>query len=162
MAANAGKAYRRLKPWVLPAALLAALAPVNAKQTFTSTQALAFGRFVAGTGGTITVAPNGARSRTGGVVLLTSTATAASFTNSDNSAKNASATVAITLPANGSVVLSSGANQMAVNAFTSSPSGTGVMSGGSLTILVGATLTVGANQPKGNYSGSIPVTINYQ
>jgi hypothetical protein len=153
---------RRLKPWLLPVALMAALAPGNAKQTFSSTQALAFGRFVAGTGGTITIAPNGVRSKTGGVTLLTSTVSAASFTNTDNSAKGGSATVAITLPADGSVVLASGANQMALKSFTSSPSGTGLMSGGALTISVGATLTVGANQPKGNYSGSIPVTIQYQ
>jgi uncharacterized BrkB/YihY/UPF0761 family membrane protein len=61
---------RRLTQWLLPAALLAALASVHAKQVFSSTQSLAFGRFVAGTGGTITVAPNGARSQTGGVTLL--------------------------------------------------------------------------------------------
>jgi hypothetical protein len=162
LAPHRSKARRRLRPWLLPAVLLAALAPVNAKQTFASTRALAFGRFLAGTGGSIIVAPNGARSSTGGVVLLTSTATSASFTNSDNGAKFANATVGITLPTDGSVVLSSGANQMTLKSFTSSPSGTGVMSGGSLTILVGATLTVGANQVKGNYSGSFPVTINYQ
>jgi hypothetical protein len=149
---------RRLTQWLLPAALLAALASVHAKQVFSSTQSLAFGRFVAGTGGTITVAPNGARSQTGGVTLLTSTVTAASFTNSDNSRK----AVLITLPADGSVVLSSGANQMTLKSFTSSPSGTGLMVNDSLTILVGATLTVAPNQPKGNYSGSIPVTIQYQ
>lgn len=153
---------RRPKPWLLPAALLAALAPVCAKQTFSSTQPLAFGRFIAGTGGTITITPSGVRSATGGVRLLSSSATGASFTNSDNSAKGASATVIITLPADGSVVLGSGSNTMALKAFTSSPSGTGIMSGGSLTIQVGATLTVGANQPKGNYSGSIPVTVQYQ
>jgi hypothetical protein len=60
------------------------------------------------------------------------------------------------------VVLSSGANQMTLKSFTSSPSGTGLMVNDSLTILVGATLTVAPNQPKGNYSGSIPVTIQYQ
>jgi hypothetical protein len=148
---------------LLPVALLAALAPVNAKQTFTSTRALAFGRFVAGTGGTITVTPTGTRlPATGGVILLNSTVTSASFTNTDNGAKVSNATVGITLPANGVVRLSSGSNSMAVNSFTSSPSGTGVMSGGSLTIQVGATLTVAPNQPKGNYSGSFSVTINYQ
>jgi hypothetical protein len=149
-------ARHRLKPWLLPAALLAALVPVNAR-TFTSSQALAFGSFVAGPGGSITVSPSGARSSNGVIILPRSIATPAIFTNTDNGAKTA--TVTITLP--GSVTLSSGANQMTVNSFTSSPSGTGIMSGGSLTIKVGATLTVGANQPKGNYSGSIPVTINY-
>jgi hypothetical protein len=155
-------APRRLKPWALPVLLLAALAPGNAKQTFTSGQALSFGRFVAGTGGTITVSPAGARTSTGTVTLLSSTVTAAKFTNTDNTPKVASAAVIITLPSDGSVVLSSGANQMSLRTFTSNPSGTGFMSGGSLTISVGATLVVNANQPKGAYSGSIPVTIQYQ
>jgi hypothetical protein len=155
-------ATRRLKPWALPALLLAALAPGNAKQTFSSSQALSFGRFAAVSGGTITVTPAGARSRTGGVTLLTSTATPAQFTNTDNTNKYQSAAVIISLPADGSVVLSSGASQMSLRTFTSNPSGTGVMSGGSLQISVGATLVVNANQPKGAYSGSIPLTIQYQ
>jgi hypothetical protein len=155
-------ASRRFNPWVLPALLLAALTPCNAKQTFSSTQALVFGRFIAGTGGSITIGPTGARTSTGGVTLLNSTVSAASFTNTDNSAKVASATVIITLPADGSVLLSSGANQMSLSKFTSNPSGVGVMSGGSLQFAVGATLAVGANQPKGSYTGSIPVTIQYQ
>lgn len=155
-------AKRRLQPWALPALLLAALAPGNAKQTFSASQALAFGRFVAGTGGTITVSPSGARSSTGGVTLLASTASAASFTNTDTAPSRASSTVAITLPSDGSVTLASGANQMSLGSFTSNPSGTGIMAGGSMQIRVGATLTVGANQPRGNYSGSIPVTIQYQ
>lgn len=153
---------RRLKPWALPVLLLAALVPGNARQTFTSSQALSFGRFAAGAGGTITVTPAGARTSTGTVTLLTSTVTAAKFTNTDNTQKYASAAVIITLPADNSVVLSSGANQMSLVSFTSNPSGTGFMSGGSLTITVGATLVVNANQPKGAYSGSVPVTIQYQ
>jgi hypothetical protein len=155
-------ASRRLKPWALPALLLAALAPGNAKQTFSSSQALSFGRFVAGTGGTIIVTPAGVRTRTGGVTLLTSTPTAAKFTATDNTPKNQSGAIIITLPADGSVVMSSGADQMSLRTFTSNPSGTGFMSGGSLLISVGATLVVNANQPRGNYSGSIPVTVQYQ
>jgi hypothetical protein len=155
-------ASRRLKLWALPALLLAALAPGNAKQTFSSSQALAFGRFAAATAGTITVSPAGARTSTGGVTLLSSTVTAAKFTNTDNTPKMASAAVIITLPADGSVVMSSGANQMSLRTFTSNPSGTGFMSGGSLQISVGATLVVNANQARGNYSGSIPVTVQYQ
>jgi hypothetical protein len=155
-------ASRRLKLWVLPAILLAALAPGNAKQTFSSSQALSFGRFAAATAGTITVTPAGVRTSTGGVILLTSTPTAAKFTNTDNTPKMANAAVIITLPTDGSVVMSSGANQMSLRTFTSNPSGTGIMSGGSLQISVGATLVVNANQPRGNYSGSIPVTIQYQ
>jgi hypothetical protein len=146
---------------LLLAALLPAV-PACAKQTFNSTRALAFGRFVAGTGGTITVSPSGVRTRTGGVALVNSTASSASFSNTDTAANKLNAACIITLPADNSVVLSSGANQMQLKSFTSNPSGTGVMSGGALTISVGATLTVNANQPKGSYTGSIPITIQYQ
>lgn len=152
----------RVRPWALPALLLAALAPGNAKQTFVAGQGLSFGRFVAGAGGSITVSPSGARSSTGGVTLLSSPASAATFTNTDTAPSRASNVVAITLPSDGSVTLASGANRMSLTKFTSNPAGTGVMSGGSLSISVGATLTVGANQPRGSYSGSIPVTIQYQ
>jgi hypothetical protein len=155
-------ASRRLKLWALPAMLLAALAPGNAKQTFSSTQALAFGRFAAATAGTITVTPAGTRTSSGGVTLLSSTVGAAMFTNTDNGAKVSNAAVIISLPADGSVVMSSGANQMSLRTFTSNPSGTGFMSGGSMQISVGATLVVNANQPRGAYSGSIPLTIQYQ
>jgi hypothetical protein len=154
-------AARRALLVLLLAALLPA-APACAKQTFNSTRALAFGRFVAGTGGTITVSPSGVRTRTGGVALVNSTASSASFSNTDTAPNKVNAACIITLPADNSVVLSSGANQMQLKSFTSNPSGTGVMSGGALTISVGATLTVNANQPKGSYTGSIPITIQYQ
>jgi hypothetical protein len=146
---------------LLLAALLPAV-PACAKQTFDSSRALAFGRFVAGTGGTITVSPSGARSRTGGVALATSTASSAAFTITDTAPNKANSVCIITLPSDNSVVLSSGTNQMQLKTFTSNPSGTGVMSGGTLQISVGATMTVNANQPKGSYSGSIPITIQYQ
>ncbi|MGV8892780.1 MAG: DUF4402 domain-containing protein [Burkholderiaceae bacterium] len=124
-----------------------------------STQALAFGSLVAGSGGTVTVSLTGVRSASGGVILLPSgSGSAALFSVTGNS----SATYAITLPANGVVSLTSGANTMAVNNFTSNPAPTGQLSvGGSQTLSVGATLSVGSNQPSGPYSGSFNVMVNY-
>lgn len=142
------------------AALLLAPGFGQAKTSFTNNRALAFGRFVAGTGGTIILSPAGARTSTGGVLLLSSSPASASFTWSDTSPANAGKTCAIGLPS--SATLSNGTNQMTLNQFTSNPSGTSLMTGGSLTFTVGATLTVGANQPRGNYSGSFSVTIQYQ
>lgn len=127
--------------------------------TIVNTQALAFGSFAAGSGGSVTVSAAGVRSAGGGVVLLSAGAgSGASFSVTGDP----NLTYAITLPANGVAALSSGANSMALTAFTSSPASTGVLSaGGSQTLSVGATLGVGGNQAAGNYSGSFNVIVNY-
>lgn len=124
-----------------------------------NTQGLVFGRFVGGSGGDVTVSPAGGRSASGGVVLVPSgPGTAAQFIVSGD----ANLSYAISLPGNGVVVLASGANSMAVNNFTSSPSPTGTLgAGGSQTLSVGATLSVGSNQASGSYSGTFDVTVNY-
>lgn len=125
-----------------------------------NTQALAFGGFVAGSGGSIVIAPSGARSASGGVVLVASRpGAAARFSVSGDP----NLTYAISLPLNGTVTLGDGAgNSMNVNNFTSSPNGTGQLSGaGSQQLAVGATLAVGNNQPTGAYSGSFIVSVDY-
>lgn len=128
-----------------------------------STRGLDFGRFVAGTGGTVTVSPSGVRSRTGGVILLTSPAAGqATFSVSRSSNGGSNKAVIISLPANGSVRLTSGSSSMAVDAFVSSPASLLSIPLTGTTLSVGATLTIGANQPSGNYSGSIPLIVNFQ
>ena len=124
-----------------------------------NTQALAFGKFVAGSGGAVIVSAAGVRSASGGVVLVPSDAgAAAQFAVSGDP----NLTYAISLPADGVVSLTSGANTMALNTFTSSPSPTGTLgAGGSQTLSVGATLSVGGNQASGSYSGAFDVTVNY-
>lgn len=145
------------------AVLLAAMAlPSSRAQTLTNTGALSFGSFTAGSGGSVTVSAGGGRLKSGGVILVNqgSSASAAQFTVTGTPGT----TIDITLPSDGVVVLSDGAaGTMAVNGFTSSPSGSGVLSGGgTLLISVGATLTVGSQQTPGNYAGSFIVTVNYQ
>lgn len=121
--------------------------------------ALAFGKFVAGSGGTVAVSANGVRSASGGVMLVPSgTGAAAQFAVSGDP----NLTYSISLPTDGVAALTSGTNSMAVNTFTSSPSLTGTLSaGGTDTVSVGATLSVGSNQATGNYSGSFNVTVDY-
>lgn len=128
-------------------------------QTLVAGQALTFGSFAAGSGGTVTISAAGARSAGGGVVLVSSGPGAvAQFTVSGD----ANAGYAITLPANGEVSLTSGANSMAVNNFVSNPASTGqIGGGGSQTLMIGATLSVGNSQPPGNYSGTFNVTVIY-
>lgn len=135
----------------------------QAQINVSNTRALAFGKFVAGTGGTITVDPNGARSRSGSVFLLVSSAaSAASFNVSDVNPANANMSYIITLPDNGTVTLNSGAYTMPLNDFSSTPSGSGRLTAGSQILTVGATLSVSPNQPPGNYSGNFSITLNYQ
>ncbi len=52
---------------------------------------------------------------------------------------------------------------MTVDTFTSTPSGTGSLAGGSQTLSVGATLHVAAAQAAGTYTSATPftVTVNY-
>lgn len=146
---------------LLPAARQACAATVI---VLTNTRGMSFGKFAAGAGGTITLnAATGARTKTGSVILLPSP-TAAQATYNVSKSKNGTVnmTVVITLPANNTFQIASGANRMYVNNFVSSPATIPSVPNGGLVLSVGATLVVNANQPAGNYSGSYPITVNYQ
>jgi hypothetical protein len=136
-------------------------APLTA-QTIVATANLSFGAFLSGSGGTVIVSPDGSRSKTGSVLLLSqgSGVAAAQFSISGT----ADASYAISLPGDNSVTLADGnLHTLAVNGFTSSPSGSGRLSGGGTQWLgVGATLVVGSGQAAGSYTGSFSVTVNYQ
>ena len=125
-----------------------------------ATQDLAFGKLSAGTGGTVVLTTSGARSKTGGVTLVTtgSTQTQGRFHVTGDSG----ATYAITLPADGVVTLSDGASHtLAVGTFASNPNGSGTLTGGAQDIDVGATLTVANAQAAGAYTGAYSVVVDY-
>ena len=107
---------------------------------------------VLGTGGGLT-APPAAGGETAG---LLSAGVAGLFT-----VTGAALAYTITLPADNTVTLASGANSMAIDSFISNPPGGSSLVGGPDTFNVGATLTVGADQPIGTYTGIYPVTVNY-
>lgn len=124
-----------------------------------SSQALAFGSFAAGSGGSVIVSTSGARSSRGAVVLLSADGGAAA---SFNVSGDPNLTYAITLPADDEARLSSDGHSMALTAFTSSPAETGTLSaGGSQMLSVGATLGVVNHQAPGSYSGSFNVSVDY-
>jgi hypothetical protein len=149
-------ARRRLKLWLLPVALLAALASVCSARTFVTNAQLVFGRFVPRSiPGSVTVPASGARTGSN-VTLLSGTSNPASFTITDNSAKNHPVTV--TFSSSG---LTGSGNPMTLSNFSTSPASPVLNSSGTLTFLVGAQLNVGANQARGNYSGNLTVTVNY-
>ncbi|HVO51434.1 MAG TPA: DUF4402 domain-containing protein [Thermoanaerobaculia bacterium] len=120
---------------------------------------LNFGTIASGAAlGTVVITPAGARSVTGGVGAVTDGAnapTAGVFTVTGAAGYG----FAITLPV--SATITSGANNMTVNTFASTPSGTGTLTAGTATVNVGATLNVAANQAAGAYTGTYPVTVNY-
>jgi len=147
------------------AATASASATIVTPITLTKTIDMNFGNVsvLSNTGGTVVLAPAGTRTTggAGGVTLpaTTGTVAAASF----NVAGQGNYTYAITLPTSSSTVLN-GSNSMTVDTWTSSPSGTGLLSsGGTQTLTVGATLSVAAGQAAGSYTTSTPfsVTVNY-
>lgn len=127
----------------------------------TNTSAMNFGNVAVNNNpGTVVLTPAGARSATGGCTLpaTAGTVSAAAFTVTGI----ASATYSITLPA-GATTITSGTDNMTVDTWTSSPTPTGTLTGGTETLTVGATLNVAADQPAGIYTSGTPftVTVNY-
>lgn len=115
--------------------------------------ALNFGTFAGNTAGTVVVSTAGARSATGGVVLATGgTVGAGTFTVTGTG----SATFAVTYPPSFNVT--SGSDTMAV---VVNGAATGTLSGGTVSLPVGGTLTVGAAQAAGSYTGTYTMTVEY-
>jgi hypothetical protein len=129
--------------------------------TISKTVDMNFGNVAVGaTSGTVILTPAGTRSLTGGITLpvVAGTVTAASFTVTGSTTYAFS----ISLPVS-PITISSGANNMTVGTFTSTPTANGTLSSGTATVTVGATLNVAANQAAGNYTSATPfsVTVNY-
>lgn len=121
-----------------------------------------FGNVAVIAAGTVILAPAGTRTLTGGVTLpaTAGTVTAARF----NVTGEGAYTYAITLPSSAYTITKAVTLEtMTVTAFTSTPSATGALTTGAQTLLVGATLNVGAAQVAGVYTNAtgFAVTVNY-
>ena len=141
-------------------ATASASATVVTPITISKTVDMSFGNVAvkADAGGTVILNTSDGTTTTGNVTLpaTAGTITSASFTVNGESGY----TYAITLPT--TVQVSKDADNMQLSDFTSLPSGTGTLTGGTETVKVGATLTVAAGQASGTYSaGSFDVTVNY-
>jgi hypothetical protein len=136
---------------------------INIPIAITKTSDMNFGNIQVGsTAGTVVLAPGGGRTTTGVVTLPASTGTvqAASFTVTGN----ANTTYSITLPTTPLTITDPVSTKtMTVSNFTSNPTPTGILTGGSQTINVGAKLIVGASQTGGAYTNAtgFAVTVNY-
>ena len=103
-------------------------------------------------GGTVVVTAAGGRTTTGTVVVTSGAFSAGSFTVTGTGA----ATFGVSYPASFNVV--SGANTMAVLVTGAA---TGTLAAGTVSLPVGGTLTVGANQVAGSYTGTYVMTVEY-
>lgn len=135
---------------------------------FIRVENLNFGRVIRGTTvGTVTIAPNGTRTSTGGVILVGTGHQAAEFAGMGTNNQR----VDISLGANQIFVTGPGA-PMRVHTFVIGSTPTAVLSTtprrfrinsptGIFEFPVGATLDVGANQTPGTYNGTWTITLNY-
>jgi hypothetical protein len=143
----------------------AATADVVTPIAITKASDLAFGRFIAGPGGTVTVNTAGLRTLSGVTAAGGTTATTASF----NITGEASTAYSISIDASDTRLVS-GANEMTLELF-SDLTGAGAVSGkvnagllsaaGTQTLYVGGKLSVNADQAGGQYSGTIAALVNY-
>ena len=132
---------------------------------------LAFGNVVAGNG-IVTLATNGARTRSGTTALPTGVAGAAARFDVTGSGNN---TFAIDYTGSDTTLSDGGGNTMAVDWITealttttatgktdeTTDATTGTLSSGAAYIFVGGKLTVGAAQAAANYTGIVKVTVAY-
>ena len=132
--------------------------------TITKVVDMNFGNLVATVaGGAIVLPTSGARTGDAAILLGTQNGTvaAASFTVTGE----IGFTYAITLPPASFNVSNSDTTPatMSVGTFVSSPSSTGSLVSGTQTLLVGATITLAANQKAGAYTNTsgLAITVNY-
>lgn len=130
-----------------------ASANIIAPLAVTSTQNLAFGNILAGTGGTVTISPTDARTKGGGVTLLAgATPTAAHFHVVGDT--TGGATYAVTYS---KADLAGPGPSLALSAITPDVTPTS----GTADIKVGATITIASGQTAGTYTGSVTATATY-
>jgi spore coat protein U-like protein len=136
---------------------------------FIKVEDLNFGRVIRGnTAGTVTIEPNGTRTKTGGVILNGTGHQPARFAGMGTFNQR----VDVSLGANQIFITGPGA-PMRVHTFVVGSTPTAVLTttprrfyiasaSGIFNFPVGATLDVGANQTPGTYTGTWTITLNYQ
>lgn len=144
------------------------IAPIG----ITAPAVLSFGKFAPGAGGSVTISNSGARTGTGVILSSTSsTQTAARFdvtgegsttyaiTPSGVTALTGISGAALTLPS--TMALAKTSDLTGANVTTGNVTAGTLAAGGTQSIYVGGTLTVGAAQPAGTYTGNVTVTVEY-
>lgn len=137
--------------------------------SFIQTEELNFGQiFASNTAGTVTVAPDGTRTRTGGVTLFGNSHQPAEFAGMGSFNQR----VQVSLGSN-TIFLTGPGVRMRARTFVIGSTPTATLTTtprvfriasttGAFRFPVGATLEVGANQAPGTYTGIWTITLNYQ
>lgn len=152
-----------LKGWSQSSVTGQAYAEVIAALSAYENSQMNFGRFSPEVGGgQIVLSPEGARSVQGSIVLGGGTAQSGKFLITGQP----DATFSIQLPTGPAVLVNSSNNTMTIDNWVSNPpagTGTGILSGGTETVSIGATLTVGSfeDNPVGIYTGTYSLTFAY-
>lgn len=148
-----------------------ARAIIVTRLSFIKTQDLDFGAIVAGnTAGTVTIAPNGVRTKTGGVVLAGAGGQPASFSGYGFPNQNVLISISATT---GTMTRQGGTETMRFDTFvigsspttqlTTAPRAFRISSAtGVFAFPLGATLRVNARQRSGIYRGTFSVVLQYQ
>ena len=121
---------------------------------------LLFGRFsaYASATGTVILGVDGQRSKNGGITLIEGVPYGAAEFKVEGMAN---AAFNLTLPT--TATLTNNQYEMTVSNFVTSISGTpAIGSNGELVFSVGATLTKDVDTPRGTYSGTFSLTVNYE
>lgn len=121
-----------------------------------------FGNIAVGiSGGTVILSPLGVRSTSGDVILpsITGTVQGAKFLVTGETGY----TYSITLPLISMDIYNPSLDVMTIDSWTSSPSGTGTLTGGSEFLYIGGQLNVNPSQAPGVYSSVAPfdITVDY-
>lgn len=125
-------------------------------------QNINFGEFDASTGGTVTIATDGTRTATGGIILTGGTTTAAIFEVNSSLPGCEAYPVTIKAPNNTTLTEPLGSTLVA-NGFTTLPaSGFTIIPGTPTLVEVGADLTVPAAQAGGTYDTLAPFTLTFR
>lgn len=126
-----------------------------------STTGLSFGTLApSANAGTVVIAPDGARSATGGVTLLSANVGSAGGVNLVGTASLA---YTVTMPTSVTLTASGGSQTMTLSSLTTNlTGGAGTLTNtGNGNFTIGGTLAVGANQAVASYAGIVPVTVNW-
>ena len=131
-----------------------ATANVIAPIGITNTSALQFGEIIGGTAGTVVVTPLGAA--VGGSLPSAGTPSAGTFDITGEGNRTFSIAIAKVSE------LVNGTDNLVIGTFTNTADGaTGTLASGTLTLGVGATITLDGSEPAGTYTGTYTVDVDY-